>query len=302
MENEKIICPECSTENEQKYDYCKNCGTKLNKPNKESSDNSFGTYADSNANREAPNFNNNYGDTYNQNYYQQNDTDQHFNQQSFYQSGFNNSDTFVETINGIPYGEVATFVGKKAIKYMPVFSRLEITGGKTAWHWPCALLSFFFGPLGVALWYFYRKMYKHATFFACLGVLLSILSTLIIGPAQATESVFDLYNSFLNGEFSISSLLAGSMLKYEIATLITGLVELALTIICGLFTHGWYKEHICKSILKYRSANVDVRYYQMGLMSLGGTSGGMLALGFAIMFFAENISSVIFAALATLGG
>ena len=30
---------------------------------------------------------------------------------------------FVETIDGIPYNEFAAFIGKKANKYMPVFSR-----------------------------------------------------------------------------------------------------------------------------------------------------------------------------------
>lgn len=303
MENEKIICNDCSTENEQKYDYCKNCGAKLNKGDKEPSAYSFSTHTASTENTEAQNFNNNSGNTYNQNpNFQQNYTDPNFNQQSFGQNNFNHSNTFVESINGIPYGEVATFVGKESNKYMPVFSRLEITGRKAAWHWPCALLSFFLGPLGVSLWYFYRKMYKHAAIFATLGAVLSVISTLIIGPAEASEDIFELYSSFLNGVFLENPLSSEGVLKYEIINLLSGLIELVLTIICGLFTHNWYKEHICKSIFKYRTSNVDVRYYQMGLMSLGGTSGGMLALGFAIMFFVENISTVIFAALAAIGG
>ena len=85
-----------------------------------------------------------------------------------------------------------------------------------------------------------------------------------------------------------------STLLLEIANLISGSIGLACAIICGLFTHGWYKKHIHNSILKYRASNVDMSYYHIGLMSIGGTSGGMLALGFVIMLFAENISTLIY--------
>ncbi|MBE6732946.1 MAG: hypothetical protein E7561_03005 [Ruminococcaceae bacterium] len=286
MENEKIICSECSTENEQKYEYCKNCGAKLNRNETEAP---------------SPTNDGNFGDTYNT--ASNSDNNQTHTQYSENQkSDFSYGNTFVESINGIPYGEVATFVGKQANKYMPVFSRLEITGGKTSWHWPCAILSFFLGPLGVALWYFYRKMYKHAAIFAGLGVLLSVVSELILGSLVASENFFESYLAFLMGEISENPLLNEDSLKYEVANLISSLIEITLAIVCGLFTHGWYKEHISKTILKYRASNVDMRYYQMGLMSLGGTSGGMLALGFAVMFFAENLSTIIFAAVTAMGG
>ncbi len=286
MENEKIICSECLTENEQKYEYCKNCGAKLNR---------------SDAETQNPTNNGNFGGTYNNaSNFDNNQTNAQYGESP--QSDFSHGNTFVESINGIPYGEVATFVGKKANKYMPVFSRLEITGGKISWHWPCAILSFLLGPLGVALWYFYRKMYKHAAIFAGLGVLLSIVSELTLGSWAVSEDFFQSYFSILTGEALENPLLNADSLKYEIANLISSLVETALAIICGLFTHGWYKEHISKTILKYRASNVDMRYYQMGLVSLGGTSGGMLALGFAVMFFTENLSTIIFAVVTAVGG
>ena len=294
MENEKIICNECSTENEKKYEYCKNCGAKLNRSETQTENNQ------TNANF-SPNTNGNFDGTYNQ-------TNNNYNyaenpQQDFACGGT----TYVESIDGIPYGDVVTFVGKQANKYMPVFSRLEVVGSKTAWHWPTALLCFFFGPLGASLWYFYRKMYKHAAILAGIGTLLTVISTLALNPTAMSETLLETFFAYLKGEVVWQNLFFDkSMITYEIVTVISGLIELVLTIICGLFTHYWYKGHICKTIAKYRASNLDMRYYQMGLMSLGGTSGGMLALGFGIMFFVENILTTIItlisAALAVIGG
>ena len=293
MDN-KIFCSECGTENEGKYEYCKNCGTKLEKlteqvdvdpltgypPKTEQQNNSeTKTY-------EAPNYSG----------YQQNANDS----QQYNQANYVYGNTYVENIDGIPYSEVASFVGKKATHYMPVFSKMEITGSKTAWHWPTALLSFFIGPLGTALWFFYRKMYKIAAVLVAIGIITTAASAIIIGPVATNADIFDIIFNFTNEETLDSELLKEAAFRSEIANLITGFISLVCAVVCGMFTHGWYKSHIHKSILKYRASNIDMRYYQMGLMSIGGTSGGMLALGLAIMFFAENITAIIYTALSVL--
>lgn len=288
MDNKNIICSNCATENEEKYDYCKNCGTKLQKSFENEQEDSF-------SKSEEPNESQNYSYTGQNNYAPppQPDYTNYYGQSA--------NDTYVETIGGIPYGEVSVFVGKKAPKYMNVFSKMEITGSKTAWHWPTAILSFFMGPLGAALWFFYRKMYKPAIILSAIGVVITSISALIMGPvASSADELIDIIFNIAQQETIDVQTLNEVTIRSEIANLLSGFVSLGTAIICGLFTHGWYKQHIHNTILKYRSSNVDMRYYQLGLMSIGGTSGGMLALGIAVMFFVENISSIIFAVLSVL--
>lgn len=288
MDNKIIICSNCSTENEEKYDYCKNCGTKLEKKSFEPKNDFFSETEPLKDN-----------DTYekgsqNANYSTQQNYSQYYNQP------YPNGNIYVETINGIPYGEVSTFIGQKAPKYMNTFAKMEITGVKTAWHWPTAILGFFWGPLGAALWFFYRKMYKPALILSIIGVIVTVITAIIMGPVDLYGEIIDILSGVTQPEALESATLNETTLRTLIANLLSGFVSLGTLIICGIFTHGWYKQHIHNTILKYRSSNVNMRYYQMGLMSLGGTSGGMLALGIAIMFFAENITSIVFSVISLL--
>ena len=288
MDNEMIICSNCSTENEEKYDYCKNCGTKLEKKSFET-ENDF--FSETVPPKDSETYENG---SQNANYSTQQNYSQYYNQT------YPNGNTYVYSINGIPYGEVSVFIGQKAPKYMNTFAKMEILGSKTAWHWPTAILSFFLGPLGAALWFFYRKMYKPALILSIIGVIVTVISAIIIGPVDLYGDIIDILSGVTQPETLESATLNETTLRTLIANLLSGSVSLGALIICGLFTHGWYKQHIHNTILKYRSSNVDMRYYQMGLMSIGGTSGGMLALGIAIIIFAENITSIIFSVISLL--
>ena len=127
MEENKI-CSECGTENEEKFKFCKNCGKEL-EPQK----------------------------------FEQNDYNTTSNNQPYGQYGYN--DFIIPETEGIPNEEVATFVGRKAGKIIPKFAKMQATNSKISWCWPVAILSYFFGPVGAAFWYLYRKMYKMATIF-----------------------------------------------------------------------------------------------------------------------------------------
>lgn len=295
MENKKIICSECNTLNEEKYNYCKNCGNKLIKPNASPEIDALTSYPKSAEETtgeplkaQPPQY------SYSTDTYQQNS----FNNT---QSTFAYGNTYVENIDGIPYSEVVAFVGKKADKYMPAFSKMEITSSKTNWHWPCALLGFFLGPLGAALWYFYRKMYKHAVIFAAIGTALAII-TAIFTAGSISFTADDLMKA-LSGDIAVlESLSSEETLASNIVGFITDMADFACAVVCGLFTHSWYKKHITRTIMKYRYKSIDPRYYQMGLMSIGGTSGGMLALGIGILILANNFASVLMIVLKFIGG
>ena len=277
MDDKKLICNECKTENEEKYEYCKNCGAKLNRTANQSDIDPFTGYPLHHQEAtEQP-----------QNSYSYTAHEQQYPPYSQSKTVYGNS--FVEAIDGIPYSEFSAFIGKKADKYMPVFSKMEITATKTSWHWPCALLSFFIGPLGSAIWFFYRKMYKLAIIFAIIGTILSVASALMIG-----EGITDLSDPLAS--FSELMTEESEPTKSEkLAEALTGLSEIATTVICGIFTHYWYKKHIHKSIINYRAANVDPRYYQIGLAAIGGTSGGLAALGIAItLFLPSSVTQIIY--------
>ncbi|MGN0493174.1 MAG: hypothetical protein ACI4F7_05955, partial [Acutalibacteraceae bacterium] len=66
---------------------------------------------------------------------------------------------------------------------------------------------------------------------------------------------------------------------------------LATCILAGLFGYYAYKEHCVKAILSFRQNGIDPRYYRIGLASLGGVSGGMLAVGIIAMFVIQSIAS-----------
>ncbi len=277
MEVKTKICSECNTENEEKYEYCKNCGAPLLSAEAEEFETNF----------DKEDFN-----------------PQHFENQNYTQNAnfnsnpqYTHSNVFTETVEGLPYSDYAIFVGKKGDKYMPVFSKLEITSSKVAWHWPTAILGFFFGPLGAAIWFFYRKLYKPALLLTAIGAVLLIINAIIMGPTVAN------FMDSIDGEKLYSSIVSGDIFdeaeavenkESSLADIITETTDLATGILCGLFAHHIYKRHIHKTIMKYRESHVDSRYYQMALSSLGGTSDGMIVLGIIILIFSSNISSLIY--------
>lgn len=317
MKSEKIICNKCGTENEEKYNYCKNCGNKLIKseasvgtdffPNYTAPQNATYTKADNTAAEENAEFSASESGQAQKEPYIPNQTNtaqggysSYYNPNPQAQNAYVYGNTYVETIDGIPYSEVATFVGKKADKYMPVFSKMEITSSKIGWHWPVAVLGFFFGPLGASLWFFYRKMYKHAAVLAAIGAIITIITALFISPVSFSPA--DLMDALSGDTTALENIVDENSIGNQVSSLITDLTDFICAVVCAIFTHGWYKKHINRSIMKYRYTNVDPRYYQMGLMSIGGTSGGMLALGIGIMIFAENFASFILFLTNFIGG
>ena len=68
-------------------------------------------------------------------------------------------------------------------------------------------------------------------------------------------------------------------------------------VIVGLFSCSWYKNHCITKIKEFRMMNPNNNFYRLGLMSLGGTSGGMVFLGITILIGISLVVSVIVATL-----
>ena len=290
---DKKICSECGTENESDYIYCKNCGTLLAdtakpaepEPVKKEPEPEYISQA-------VPNLQNT----------------QAFQPASpvySTESGgaeYTPGDTPVT--DGIPQEELALFIGKKSAAIMPKFIKMEITNSKVSWCWPPAVLGFFFGPMGAALWFFYRKMYKTGALLAVIGALINIIVAALTFNSTSADYTL-LYRSFLSGDMqsvlnALSSIGSTSTLLDVIADVISSAADLATCILTGLFGYYLYKEHCIKAINNFRMSISDRRYYTMGLASVGGVSGGMLAVGIICIIVVNNLTSAVTAVISML--
>ncbi len=254
------ICPRCGTENEPEYSFCKNCGTPLNTATNQ-------------------NENNTYSNTTNTNYTNPPVTNEGFN------------------FGGITAEEMTLFVGKKSNEIIPKFAKMEVTNSKISWCWPVAILSLFFGASGASLWFFYRKMYKPATLFAILGAVLTVITSIVTGviSPDLTEMLNEVLesgdiNAIIN---SFSNVSPAQMLIYTTTTFFNDMIEIVIFILCGLFGYHIYKNHCIEKIHNFKIHQAESPYYKLGLSSIGGVSGGMMALGIIIMVVVANISSII---------
>ncbi len=251
---DKNICHECGTENEKEFAFCKNCGAKL--------------YEEEQKNYSSQSFN-----------------------------GPPAENFAVEAINGIESEQVVLFVGKKASYYFPKFSKMVILGKKTSWNFAPAILGLIFGPLGAALWCFYRKIYKAAAILLAIGVVLAGITTAL--TYDSLTGIFDGMLSAMQGEDtsniidSLNGLETAESVKTALANNIDDLFCLATALIMGAFGNYIYMNHCTNAIKKYRNSGLDQRYYKLGLASLGGTSGGMLAIGIILFIGIENLATTV---------
>ncbi len=267
------ICPECGTENEEQYKYCKNCGTTLIADNAPKAENECVSQPDITE----------IGNP---------DTASRPEEAGVYIAKANPD---YSCIDGIPHEDIKIFIGKKANEIMPKFINMEITGSKNSWCWPPAILGFFLGPLGAAIWFFYRKMYKPAFIFTAIGAIISLITAIL--TLNTTNVYTDtIISAFTSGNFSdiMSQIenLSPTVLD-TVASVIEDISTIATSIITGLFSCYWYKNHCISKIKGFRNMNPDNNYYKLGLMSLGGTSGGMLALGIAMFFGVDYIITFV---------
>lgn len=292
---DKKICSECGTENEKEYIYCKNCGAPLTSVKKEepASTVAAGGYTPEFIDSQKPQTDIPPQPDYAPHTRQ---SESNYNPQvgvSYTPYGAYNN----YGIDGIPAEDVTFFVGKKSAEIMPKFMKMEITRSKTSWCWPAAILGFIFGPMGAALWFLYRKMYKTAIILLAVGALFTFTTAAMTYDTNSADinSIFDAITSG-NAEAFIDAIndIGNTRTALDIAAgAMEDIVNIATCVITGIFGFYAYKEHCVKTIRKFRQSIVDQRYYRMGLASLGGVSGGMLAVGIICIMVVTNAASAI---------
>lgn len=259
----KTICNICGTENEGEYKYCKNCGNAL---------------GNENTAREPQ-----------------------FEAQTENRSDFSDNTAtkwnIVNNYNGVSAEEMAIFIGKKSNKILPKFSKMQMTNSKISWNWPAAILGYILGPMGSALWFFYRKMYKPAIILSLIGAVLMVISGFLgIGTGDLLpETAFE---ALLDGDFeeavgimnsSNINLTNAQKIMGAVSTFLSELINIATCLTTGIFGYFIYKEHCIKKITEYKSFDADTRFYKIGLAAIGGQSGGMLAVGIIILLVVQSI-------------
>lgn len=259
----KIICSVCGTENEEEYKYCKNCGNTLDSENtaKEPENEAETKNSSYSADNDATNWN------------------------------------IVNNYNGVSAEEMAIFIGQKSNKILPKFSKMQMTNSKISWNWPAAILGYILGPMGSALWFFYRKMYKPAIILSIIGAVLMVISGFLsLGTGELLPEAA--LEAFLDGDFeeaigimnsANTNLTNAQKITGAVSTFLEELINIATCLTMGIFGYFIYKEHCIKKITEYRAFDADTRFYKIGLASIGGQSGGMLAVGIIILFGVQSI-------------
>lgn len=300
----KKICSECKTENEEQFLFCKNCGNPLE--DEQRTEESVREPVVENNTPPVYTAHNPYGVPEDAPYEAK-------KQQTFFEEP--------SSISGISKEDFTTFIGNNGDKIYSKFAKMEYSGSKVSWCWPAAILQYTLGFLGGAIWFFYRKMYKLAILFVALGIVFTAATTILTYDEQVSASkdflgrFYQLFDELelekrepQSNENEIEDIEnapdeKGALLKSGIATVL-GWLERLSTALVGMFALYSYKKHSLKKIIAFKSTAVEPQYYSYCLSLVGGTSGGMLALGIIIAalvpFVAE--SSIVYELLKFIGG
>ena len=261
---EKKICEVCGAENEAKYKFCNNCGSQLPEFIQ-------------------PVFNNGFNDTNPQ-------------AEGNYFGGQQPQFMFTSGEKTATYEEMAAFVGKNSFKILPKMLKMQLSGSKTSWCWPVAILGMIFGPLGCALWFFYRKMYKPAVILSLIGALLMFITTALsmntnLKNYDAIKGVFEQIGQIETIE-DLENFNFDEITENPLAEAVENAVNIGFAIACGLLSLSLYKTH-CVDRISALKAVENPNYRQMQISYSGGVSGGMLVLGIMVMILVNNVSTVI---------
>ena len=256
------ICPNCKTENEPEYEFCKNCGKPLYTESKPTADN----------------------------IYVKN------NEQSYEEEG-------KITVDGNTVDEVSVFVGKNANKIVPGFINIERTGSKVRWCWPPFILGILFGPLGVAMWFLYRKIYSFAAIFGGIAVIINYISFAFdrfLGIGEATLDTAEKYfESFIDfGKFDYEGFIeAVTDGKFQTSAFLSSLysaIGVTCAVLSGIFAIYIYKRHTAKKIFYVKSLQGGSNYLLVSIAAKGGTSVGSAILGTIIISFVSNLPETVY--------
>lgn len=250
------ICNECSTENEKEYQFCKNCGNKLEETKKD-----------------------------------ENITTQNFSSNPQYTSP---NDVGIQEISAeelsLFIGKKATNILPKFQKMelsnskiswcwpVAILSFLFGPFGAALWFFYRKMYknALIFSGIGAAV----SIIVSLLTFSENNAMFDNVIESILNGNFESAITTFQSLDTF-ETVFSI------------LATALQNLIEIATTIFTGIFSYHIYKNHCLEKIRAYKNSQTDFRFYKIGISAIGGVSSGMLALGILIMLGTDYLISLV---------
>ena len=155
--------------------------------------------------------------------------------------------------DGVDAKTMSDFVGKNADTYLSKFITMKLNNKRISWHWPVFVLGFLLGPVGIAFWFFYRKMYKQAFMFLILGTLLSFGKTWasFIHPFNTVIEAFGIETLMSDADITDSMLLQiGQTFTESVHPLnsVISIISMAAIILTPMFAFSMYEKFALKRI------------------------------------------------------
>ena len=176
-----------------------------------------------------------------------------------------------DTIDGVPVGEIKSYVANNTQRYLPRFKAMS-ENKKKSWNWAAFLVPH--------VWFFYRKMYLTGILFTVLLIAASLfllpLSAIISTfPQEATASTTLLARYLAENISSIEAL--------PIYLAVCGsILELVIRIVAGFTGDKIYKKSVFSGIKKVKDAKEESDIpLELALTKSGGVN---TFLGFISLF------------------
>ncbi len=306
------ICRNCGTENQADYIFCKRCGRPIegdngsrfsqdgsaNQGNNPNQGQPFGGYGPNQS------YDPNQGQPFdgygpNQSYGPNQQYGRPFGGYGGYGQPFgqNPYQLRAETIDGVNTEDVELFLGKSAQKYIPVFSKMELTGTKTAVNLLVLIFSVLISPIFAACWFLHKRMNKLGiaiflicaiTEFAYLYTAFSAASALISAEIAAGADIAVIMNK-------LSVLISQAVSSNSVALAMNGLysfVSLTVGVISGIFANRLYKNFVIEKIKSVSAKSEED--YRSQLVRRGGTRNALWVILLILYIGAMFALSVFF--------
>ncbi len=210
-------------------------------------------------------------------------------------------------IGGVSLGEMSLYIGKNPQKIIPKFIRMETADQTVSFCGPVLLFGFLFGFLGIAAWFFWRKMTKIGWIFTALGILALVADTVINYGA---------YSSYMDSTFALLYDIAKNPRIYAdpaVITQVTNEVIAAfeqnfnpivslisryvgnyiLPSVTSLFAMYLYKNKAIYDIRKIKSEPSNNESVSERIAKKGGCSGVLLLIPILTKIFAPIMAFVV---------
>lgn len=195
--------------------------------------------------------------------------------------------------DGVTVGECAKFVKNNTPFYSRLFYQMHKTGrGRFS----------FVGFLFSGGWLLYRKMYKlGAVITALMAVLIiaqlyisTFYSDLLIQLNEVVSSVSPFYasESSITPEMFLQGLDTEDIIVLAISYF-TGVGQIALRVLCGIFGNKWYRKHCIKKITEIKTKADSKETADTQLQTKGGVNNA-LAMSLIFSYFLLSVLPYFF--------